>query len=244
MNFDEIVSRVEEWLLDLPTETVANVPRFVNEAIHKAEQKHNFLHMERVLEVTTVTGQRELADFPSDYKAGRSDPWYETNQGAIVEFDWAPSRSDMHRQYGNNSTNDRGSPEFILEVRDEVEGVEELWCYPFPSDQSDYSDGLWRVKIPYWGYTPDLSGAQNNFITRNGDYYCIHFAAARGFWFNRDRENAAIHQQIARQEYRDLKNEDKRAKFKRRNELTVSTGANDPSKTPRLRAGFGNRRYI
>ena len=237
MNFDEIVSRVEEWLLDLPTETVANIPRFVNEAIHKAEQKHNFLHMERVLEVTTVTGQRELADFPSDYKAGRSDPWYVTDAGGVTEFDWAPSRSDMHRQYGDNSTNDQGSPEFILELVDEVEGVKEFWVYPFPNDQSDYSDGLWRVKIPYWGYTPDLSGAENNFITNNGDYYCIHKAAALGFLFNRDEQRAALQDNLARVEYKDLKNEDKRSRVKRRSELTVSTGAYDPSKVARRRLG-------
>lgn len=233
MNFDVIVQHVKEYLLDLPAETVALVPKWVNEAVEEAERRYNFKHMKREIVANTVVNVRDLVNVPGQFKEARALPFVTFSDGGTSEIDWAPSQSDMIRQYNDDPLVDIGSPQFILEMYDELTDVMQFSVYPYPDGQSQYVGGEYPITLPFYAFSPTLSGAENNFITNNGAFYVIYKATSYGLIFNRDETRAATFDQLAERNWKRLKNQDKRSKIQRRNELTLSFGANDPSKLPR-----------
>lgn len=242
MQFSELIANVEAYILDLPDATVTLVPVWINQAIKDAERRHNFRKMERTLSIVTIPNQREQANVPAQYKEARSDPFIIRFDGATDEIDWAPSRSDMIRQYGDNTTIDIGSPEFILQIFDETEDVSEFHSYPMPDTLSLYPDGNYRVEIPYYAYSNELvNGSDQNYVTNDAEFYVIYKATEYGMFFNRDEERAIANRNLAEAQYKIFKRTDKMSKVQRRNELTVSLGANRPSKLPRRGGQFGRR---
>jgi hypothetical protein len=234
MNFDTIVTNVENYLLDLPAETVALVPTWVNEAIKDAEKRYNFTHMKREqLLIETTVNQRFLIAIAANWKEDRVLPYLTDNNGFTGEIDWAPSNSDMVRQYSDDPTVDIGAPQFLLNEYDETLETYVYNVFPYPDGQSQYTNGEYRVNIPYYAYTGDLSGSENNFITNNGEFYVIYKAVAMGMFFNRDEQRGGAYDQLAEREYKKLKNQDKRTKNQRRNELTIRTQANRAGRYPR-----------
>lgn len=242
MNFGEIEERVKSYILDLPEETDELVPDWINQAVREAEDRYNFRHMEATIQVQTVVGVRELTAPNSRYKAQRADPFLLYKNGSTREIDWAPSQSDMLRQFPEASedpTRGAGAPQFLLEVYDEYESAYELHVYPLPDGNSDWANGEYRVRVPYWRYSVDLvDGGDTNFFTLNAPFYLIYRATSLGCEFNRDEQRGQYYLGKAEGEYQRIVGSAKRAKVGRRDELTIRTGVNGPAKTPRL-----GRRY-
>jgi len=242
MQFSELQSTIEEYLLDLPSDTVALVPTWINQAVKDAEKRHNFRNMERTLQIVTTPNIRLQATAPVLYKQSRSDPFLIRNDGGVDEIDWAPSRSDMNRQYGDSTIIDIGSPQFILEIFDEDNDATEFHSYPFPDTQSLYTDGNYRLSLPTYEFSALMvQGSDSNYVTNNAEFYVIYKAVEYGMFFNRDEERAIAYKSLAEIQYKIFKKWDKRKRIQRRNELTISLGANRPSKVPRIRAQFGRR---
>lgn len=215
-DFATIKSKVESYVLDLPSSTQALVGDWVNKAVRDAEVEHNFLHMAAEQTFITAPGVRVLGSKPTLWKARRTAPRLLFNDGGDEEIYWAPSGSEMVRVYDTGDPDDAGTPEFLLET------ITELEVYPFPDSDSDYSDGNYRVQVPYWSFSAPLSADGDiNFFTEAGEWYTIFAATAEALMFNRDEPRAVQYIERAAQQLAKLVRTDKGAKRARRDHLTI-----------------------
>lgn len=236
MDFSTIKGHIREYVIDVPAETEALLDDWVNEALLDAERRHNFQHMYATESYTTTEDTRKLGDVPDNYKEPRGLPWKLFDDGQTVEFDWAASESDMIRQYGNDNDLDDGEPEFLLEVYNQTSGKREFHLYPLPDDNSDYSDGDYRIEVPVWLYSPALADeGDTNWFTNQFPFYLIYKATYFGLLFNRDESRASAFNQLAEQMYRNAKSLDKRSKIPPRFTMPARRGVHAPSKRPRGR---------
>lgn len=235
MNFETLQDRVEKYVLDLPGDIGTLIPEWINMAIRRACERHNFLFMrETAPEQTTVEGQRKLMGLPTGWKETRGRPWLLHQDGGVTEIDWAPTESELIRMYGqaapaegNKASIDDGQPRFLFPRSDEIE------VYPFPDDKSQWDDGNYRVYIPYWKFPTDLSNnSDTNWVTENMPFYIIFYAAAEGFVFNREEERAQLYFNRAEQKFRESRREDKLAQLPDR-----------PTLIPKARAKGTRRRF-
>lgn len=209
--FGEIKARVGEYMTDLPDSAPTLIGQWINHAARDAMERHNFRFMEATAAFTTSPGQRVLGAIPADWKEARALPWHIDGEGGGAgatprEFDWAATETETVRLFGDDSVLDRGAPKMLRQTETQ------LLIYPFPDDLSRWSDGNYRVRVPYWKYLPDLTGdADTNWFTLNADWYLTHAATASGLTFNRDEQRAAVYLQMAERELRRLISKDKRA---------------------------------
>lgn len=236
-DFVTIKSKVEGWVIDLPSATQAQIGNFVNEAVYKAAERHNFRFMESEVTpapVSTTENQRLLVAKPSDWKENRGDPFLLNQDGTTAPIDWAGSEDEMNLKYAyqvaqetNTTPADSGEPRYLLEKPDE------LWVYPLPDLLSGWANGLYRVKIPYWKFPATLTqDNDSNFITDRGEQYVIWKAVSLAFMFNRDEERGDYYQKRAEPEFRQLVRYDKLAQVPDRLTLAVRKNAYaGPSKT-------------
>jgi hypothetical protein len=66
-----------------------------------------------------------------------------------------------------------------------------LWVWPLPDGNSDYSDGEYRVKVPYWSKLPALvADADTTWLTNLAATYLIAETVRRGFMLDWDEDRA------------------------------------------------------
>lgn len=240
MNFAEIQSNVENYLLDLPDETQAAIPGWINEATRDAERRFNWKHMEAEIEIQTVAGVRELVNEPLRYKEGRGNPFLAHKDGDNEEILWASSLQNMLRlapESSDDTTLGAGKPQFLLALYDEYEDDFELHCYPLPDGNSDWANGEYRIRIPYWRYTAEGPTLATNWFSQNLPYYLIFKAAAMGFEFNRDEQRAQYWERRAEQQFKKGSGQQKRARLQGNPTLSISMGAYGPGRRPKLGRG-------
>lgn len=240
MNFAQIQSNVENYLLDLPDETQAAIPSWINEATRDAERRFNWRHMEAEIEIQTVVGVRELVNEPLRYKESRGYPYVLHQDGGRDEIQWAPSLSDMLRQVPEASidpTKGAGEPAFLLARYDEYDDDYELSVYPLPDGRSQWANGEYRIRIPYWRYTAEGPGLATNWFSQNLPYYLIFKAAALGFEFNRDEQRAQYFERRAEQQFKKGSGQQKRARLQGNPTLSFNVGAYGPGRRARVRRG-------
>lgn len=210
MTLATVRQRVKDYLIDVPTATSNLVDHWINRAVRAAEDDHNFPHMRETGSFTTSLETRKLADKPSDWKARRDYPWLHEGDGGSREILWAPSKSAMIRRFSEDDTSDTGAPRYVLELPDVLE------VYPLADDNSLWDDGDYRVQVPYWARSPDLTGNNSeNWFTKNAEDYLIFFATAEGLIFNREEERAAVYVGKANAEFSRLKRVEKQGKSPR-----------------------------
>lgn len=218
--FAQLKTRVEGYLIELPTFTTGLVGDWINKAITDAEGRHNYHHMEATLTATTTVGVRALAAEPSDWKEVREAPFYLTDDGETEEMAWGITRQLMRRQFAEQDTDDDGAPEFLLV--DENDGI---LVYPFPDGSSDYTDGEYRIHIPYWAYSPALvNNNDTNWWTDNWEWFLTFYAAAEGFLANRDTQEATIYLERAEVERQKSRRRDKQRQRKPVHQLVPRRG--------------------
>lgn len=229
MNLSAITDRVREYLLDLPQHNEILILDWINLAIRSIEDRHNFEYMQQQANFTTSEGARTLGPKPERWKAFREDPYIARADGSNMEIDWAASHSDMVRQYGDSEEHDSGPPRFVLE---KVAGLD---VYPLPDGRGDYSDGEYRIRIPYWAYSPTLheQSSEVNWLMANYPWYIISAAVAEGMIFNRDEARAATFVGLSERERARAIATDKRSKLPRRMELTPRGRVFGPGRSPR-----------
>jgi hypothetical protein len=215
MTFDEIVDAVEAILQDLPDETRAMIPYWVKEGQRRIEDSHGFLSMESGAIFTAAADTAVLGARPADYRSALDDPYLIDGFGRDTRLRWIQQSKDIIDQFsGIDDPLMTGRPKAIEETADA------FIVWPRPDALSPvgsvYTDGLWRIGIPYWKRHATLGGEiQNNWWTDNADRYLMNHAASQGFLMNRDYPEHARWEGETLLEKRRLVNFDKRARLPR-----------------------------
>lgn len=199
MDFATIQGYVNGYLLDEVASTTALVPEFINKAMRDAANRaHNFKHMNANLSVTATYNTQLLAARPSLWKAPRGAPWLERYDGTQKELDWGED-NEVHRWYPLEAAAadiSTGEPEKVL--IDETS----LYVYPKPDAESDYGDGAYRLRVPYYARLADLAeGTDENWWTTNAPWYLIFQAVGEGLGRNREDGRDTTYFAKAEREY-------------------------------------------
>lgn len=198
--FADIQTRVEGWLIDLPSFVEGMVPALINKAHKEIQDRHNFKVMEAEFTSLTTVGTRAIVTaVPSTFKEWRLEAQYLTDDDVWKEISWAPNITSMRRWF---SDDDEGAPEFLFDPVTTEAGVRTLHVYPLPDGESDYDDGEYRLYIPYYAYLPDLSGdSDTDWFTSHADWYMTWSALSEGFGADWDPEQLLLWKQKAEEEY-------------------------------------------
>lgn len=207
--FAEIQTRVQRRVIDLPTAVSTEVPTLINEAIRELEKKHNFKVMETLGGAyNTTESSRTLTTKPSDFKEYRGNPYFLENIGGNIDISLVANRNAVQDYYGNN---DIGFPMFLLESEPTDTGTANWEVWPLPDSNSDYSDGEYRIYVPYWRFLPDLSDdTDTNWFTVNADEWIILRATAEAFAIDWDVDREVVWLKKAAIKYKEIINTDKR----------------------------------
>ena len=228
-----IVTRVQRRVIDLPAAITAETETLVNDAMRLVQEKHNFRVMEAEVQATTANQTRKLADVPIDWKEKRDKPFTrDGNNGTLgtTEMAWGVTRTDLLKDFDfeANTSATGGSPDVILEavwaIDNDIPG--ELQVYPLPDANSLWSDGNYRVVMPYWRYLPALTAGQANWFTRNAEKYLLNQAVAEAHWLNWDEQRASLWEAKAQAELIPLIRADKRSKITRTDTFTPRRDVN------------------
>jgi hypothetical protein len=214
MTYDEIVQTVEAILQDLPDDTVALIPYFVQEGQRRIEDSHGFLIMESSETFDALEDAAVLAAKPANWRSKMDDPSLIDGFGRDTRMRWISQSKDIVDEFDHDDPLMVGKPEALLETGDA------LIVYPRPDALSPvgsvYADGIWRIRVPYWARQATLGGEiQQNWWTSNADRYLINHAASQGFLMNRDYPEFSRWEGETLLEKRRLVNFDKRARIPR-----------------------------
>ena len=192
VSFKVIQDRVKTRVIDLPADTLAEIPLLINDAIDEAEGRYDFKVGEAELSATTVAATRKLAAVPSDWRKPRARPYLRQGEGGLTatkRIKWAVDLDDMLKRFVLDDTTDDGEPEFVLLA----EAGTELQLFPFPDASSQWDDGDYRVVVPYFKSVANLSDdGDNNWFTDNAALYLITRATAEAFMVNWDEQRGAF----------------------------------------------------
>lgn len=213
MTYLDIQTEVRQNIIDLPTTVTNRVPSLINRAMKEMQQRHNFQVMASTLQLNTTLDTRTLGSLPADFKewnkgAGGQAFWL-SDAGAWTKVTFA---SQTAARLAFDEVLDSGSPVILVQSDpSDIAGGATLSVYPLPDGNSDYSDGEYRLYIPYWKYLAALSAnGDTNWFTVNADEYLIHQATAYGFLADWDEERFGIWRQIAEEKYDKAVKADKR----------------------------------
>lgn len=221
MTFLEIQTAVQTRLIDLPTAVLDAIPSLINEAVKAAEQRHNFKTMEARADFVTVVDARAMTGtFPTDFKEYRGRPWYQEELGSIRLMHYAPDENSALMKY---DASDVGEPKLLLPAPDA------LTVFPLPDGTSDYTDGEYRVRVPYWKYVAALAAdGDTNWFTQNAEFYLINQATSDGFSIDWDEGRAKYWQGLADTKYAQMILKDKYEWLSTTDTLALNSGANGP----------------
>lgn len=204
--FAELKQEVRDLIIDLPASVTTYVGALVNRAIRDLQKGHNYRCMRRTFSAQTAVASHLIATaMPTDWKAPRQRPWYQTQAGHDMPMDWIGDEDEeILKVYSPTDPNDKGDPKHLY-VRDSSDGKGTLTLevYPFPDGLSDWTVapvGEYRLIIPYWGFVPDLTAdGDTNWFTVNAEQYIVEQAGAHGFLKDWDEPRAQIHFKAAQE---------------------------------------------
>lgn len=221
MTFAEIQTEVERRLIDLPQAVQDAIPSLVNQAIRDMQDTHNYKAMEATQESNTVLDTRVLVAKPALWKEARGRPWYEENTGTVTLMEYSPDTNSALMQYNDDGVG--GEPALLVLTPANIE------VYPKSDGNSDFGDGEYRVRVPYWAYTAELSDdADTNWFTANAALYIIDRATADGFKIDWDEGRAKFWDGEADKRFRKVLNKDKYEWLATTDTLALNTGARGP----------------
>lgn len=206
--YSTIQTRVTRRVIDLPSQVTAEVPTLVNEALRRIQNEHNFKVMEGLLEATTTLQTRVLAAMPPDFKEFRARPWYQRDDGSVWRMEIASKREDI---WPDIQVDDENSPLLLVDGAPDSTGARNFEVWPLPDGNSDYTNGEYRIKVPYWRFLPALVNANDtNWFTVNAEEYLVNKATSEAFALDWDEERMGIYLQKAQIDKQTVINTDKR----------------------------------
>lgn len=241
--FAQLQTRVTEIVIDTPTAITSQVPTLIRESVRRLTRLHDFKVCEATTEVfETSLETRVLGAVPSNFYKWRGKPYLISEQGRVRELGTFPDRASAMRVYGTEDggeadpTDLSGPPKFLSlsEPSDELGTMNfELW--PLPDEESLFTDGNYRIAVPYYKYLTALSGnSDTNWFTNNAEQWLAWDAASQAFFLNWDEQRALTWAQNAAKAYKEVIDADKKLRFSEVTELTPSSDARD------LRGQYGD----
>lgn len=218
--FLELRTQVIGLLIDAPTVVQASVPQLVNNAMRELQKKHNFKVMEKRFQVNTTAATRALGAMPADLKEFRleANPYYVRQLAGARPLVWATEPSEPAMVWAPADT---GAPQVLvpLEPTDDV-GTYAIEVWPLPDDASDWSDGEYRIHIPYFRYLPALTAdGSTNWFTVNADEFIVRKATALGFAADWDETRSTYWHALAEEKSQEAIRADKRYRVSNVNTL-------------------------
>lgn len=230
--YTQLQSEVSDYATDLPTKVSTRLGEFVNRAIRFAMENHNFRVMEATKAYTTTASTRSLGSVPSDLKEWRDRPWYQdydTAEAAGAGWHRMVHAPNLEAIRAYNLTDvDTGAPMFLLESdpSDQYNAMT-LNVYPLPDGYSTWSDGEYRLYVPYYKYLADLSAAgDHNWLTDNGREFIVNYATQLAFLADWNYEAAAVWKQLAIEKFNALVKRDKTYRLSGHDTLVVTLDVN------------------
>lgn len=244
--YQELQTRVQTRIIDLPAAVLAEIPQLVNEALHELQSRHSFKVMEKELYTytqvfnrtlqtgTPFTGQSPLFTWPqnatianqttpSNLKEWRGRPVFIRYADGTPRF--LNINEERTNEYGAYTEWDPSFPANIIDsVPSDVNNTRTLLVYPLPDGLSDWPDGEYRILVPYYGYLPSLSaGTDSNWLTTNthGERFIVAHATAEGFALDWDTQNEQKWKAKAELELSWCIKEDKKYRLGEVNELAM-----------------------
>lgn len=212
--FSELKTEVTTLLIDAPDAVRSLVGTYVNRAMRTIQTDYNFKVMESEKAFTTTTLTRELGSFVAGdrVKEFRDFPYLRRFDGQVKRLFWLPGREDalLTYSYSTDDLSDKGEPRDLwLVVADDNE-TRTVEVGPLPDvSQSDWSDGEYRIIIPYYRYLPGLvNDIDENWFTTFGEEALIFMATGFGFMADWDEERATGWFQLATTKIRELKSKE------------------------------------
>lgn len=221
--FASIKTRVQNLVIDAPTTVQNTIGTLVNEAMRTLQGDHNFWVMEALAEYTTVADTRSLGATPSNFKEFRGDPYYLEDDGQVRIMFVRATPQDTYRAFNEE---DIGAPRYILRSAPSNEaGASTFSVYPLSDSNSDYDDGEYRVKVPYWKYLTELSAdGDTNWLTVNAEEYLVFKAASMAFGLDWDEERMSIWAQLAENDRKRVIKNDKLLRLSNTSTLVPRSG--------------------
>lgn len=223
--FGDLKSEVNTLLIDNPTAVQQLVGTWVNRAVRKLMQKHNFKDMEESVSFTTTSLTRLLGARPTNWKQPRGKPYVEGPYGDTTDIKLVSSEAEAKAAWGTSTTYDYGSPQGIVE--DSLSGTFQV--FPFPDGLESNATGQYTVTVPYWKFlNPLLADTDFNWLTINGEQWIVYQSVAEGFYANEDEKRAQVWETRAAREYADIVRQDKMRYYAHTQELIPHLGALRP----------------
>lgn len=222
----ELQTEVLANLIDTPTAVQTYVPTYVRRAVKALQVRHNFKVMSSATQLVTTLSTRTLSSIPSNWKEARGRPY-------LVPFLDAPNRKLVWASNGVNviprfGPQTEGRPQVLIDANAGDDGSGIIAVYPLPDGNSDYSDGEYRIQVPYWRFLPELSAnGDTNWFTVNADEWITFTATADGFRANEDETRMTFYKQLAAEKWQEVVNRDKRAWVAGQETLAIHTGGTE-----------------
>lgn len=209
----DIQTRVASNIIDLPAAVSGQIGALVQSAHALLQQKHDFKCMEAVTSVfTTATQTRVLGAVPADFRKPRGRPVLIQALGTTVPLEWATNRRQVETLFGTDAGGEAdpftldGTPKALL-INESATSFE-VW--PYSDGASQYANGQYRIRVPYWKTLSLVNPGDTDFLTANGDRYIEFMATSYGFSKDWDETRAAIWAQLAANELKAVVDADKR----------------------------------
>lgn len=231
--FLQLQQRVAHTVIDLPASVTAQLPTLINEAIRELQRAHVFQVCESTISATTVEGTRTLVSRPSNFHRWHSKPFLIEVDGSTRHLEWASSQLAAMRDFGTALGGEAdtdllsGHPVALIETdpTDEL-GTTSIEVYPLPDGNSLYSDGEYRIRIPYVKYLTALSAdGSQNWFTNNAEEYIVFKASAQAFFLDWDSEKGTLWTQLATAKQKEVIMLDKKQRLSQLTELVPQPAA-------------------
>ncbi len=234
--YGELQSRVQQIIIDLPTAVTAQVPTLVRESVRRLQRLHDFKVAEaRTSVFTTAPVTRTLGAVPSNWYKWRGKPQIINTSGKHLDLAIFQDRASAEREFGSESGGEAdatllaGSPKALSlsEPTDEL-GAMNFEVWPFSDTLSLYSDGEYRIVVPYYKFLTQLVDVSDqNWLTNNAEQWIVWQAASDGFLLDWDENRASVWAQRAATAFKEVIDADKRLRFSEITELRPSSNARD-----------------
>jgi hypothetical protein len=218
--FLEIQDEVAALVIDLPTAVEAAVPSYINQAIRSMQRTYNWRAMEA--NTTMVTTASSLTPTPStiaNFKEYRDKGPYMLHQLSRARQFLTALDTDVDMAV----LSDADLPTIPKYITNSVNPTSGVWTFaiaPYPDDNSDWDDGNYRIIVPSYNYTADLSAdGDANWFTLNASDYIIYKATAEAFARDWDYDSMTLWLQRADEKLKEIKKADKTSRLASVNEL-------------------------
>lgn len=208
--FLDLQNRVRARVIDIPTAVGAQIPNLINDAIKEMQREYNYRAMEASVSMVTTEGSliptpNTIENFKEYRDKGPYMLQYLTKAKRYITIS-APDAAMAALADANLPE----EPAFLLNSVDVDTGITNFTIHPYPDALSDWPDGDYRIIVPHYVYTPDLSAdGDQNWFTNNAADYIERKAAGEAFGLDWDYNSMALLLQEADKKLRQIRKADK-----------------------------------